>query len=213
VTAMGARLTRTVIGCPNPRRDATDWQRSVSRGKRTYSEQFENARVGHVIVQRKSMSSVAKRPNVHYHVTAQPTTPPHPMAARAQAARQTGREPHRSSVDAAVAGSGDRGQPQVQATGQPIGTLSTRGKAVEHRRFSNGYVGEGLTGKHEVDRSLMLKVLANEKKMKVSEAKDWLRIHDLRLHHSGQNEFQLVPGLLHDNVKATGAAFILRNSP
>ena len=74
-------------------------------------------------------------------------------------------------------------------------------------------VPQGLTGKHEIDRPLMLMVLADDKKMSMSDAKEWLRTHDLRLHHPGHNEFQLVPGLLHDNVKATGVAFELRSTP
>jgi transposase len=36
-------------------------------GKRVYSEQFKNAAVDHVIAQRQTMSSVAKRLNVDYH--------------------------------------------------------------------------------------------------------------------------------------------------
>lgn len=36
-------------------------------GKRVYSEQFKNAAVDHVIAQRLTISSVAKRLNVDYH--------------------------------------------------------------------------------------------------------------------------------------------------
>jgi hypothetical protein len=79
---------------------------------------------------------------------------------------------------------------------------------------------ETLIGEWNVDAPKMIKTLAEQKGWTQQQAKEWLTKERLSLHHSGGNDFQLIPWELHGNPSAVppiqgirhmGGAFDLRN--
>ena len=91
--------------------------------------------------------------------------------------------------------------------------------------FSNWSKGnfaskEALIGEWNADAPKMIKALAEQKGWTQQQVKDWLTKERLSLHHSGGNNFQLIPWELHGNPSAVppingirhmGSAFDLRN--
>jgi hypothetical protein len=79
---------------------------------------------------------------------------------------------------------------------------------------------EPLTGDPVADRTTMIRTIAEEKGWTQQQVKDWLQTEQLSLHHSGGNDFQLIPWDLHGNRSAIppvpglthqGGAYGLRN--
>lgn len=79
---------------------------------------------------------------------------------------------------------------------------------------------EPLTGVWQADREKMYRALAQEKGWSIQKVKDWLTAEKYSPHHSGGDNFQLIPWALHGNpnavppiqgVRHTGGAFDLRN--
>ncbi len=79
-------------------------------------------------------------------------------------------------------------------------------------KWSQGtYVAESpLTGFHAQDQAIMKRTLAKQQGGSINDVETRLKNLNLVLHHSGENEFQLVPQVLHSQIRATGSAFELR---
>ena len=74
---------------------------------------------------------------------------------------------------------------------------------------------DGLTGTPGTgpgsDYALSVDALARREGMTVAEVQRWLREHQLRLHHYGGREMQLVPERLHGALAHQGSATEMRN--
>ena len=69
---------------------------------------------------------------------------------------------------------------------------------------------KSLDGDPAEDRVRTMKQLAQQEGMTFREVEEWIRENDIRIHHFGGRDMQLVPGRLHDALAHNGGASELR---
>ena len=74
-----------------------------------------------------------------------------------------------------------------------------------------GFKVTGMTGDAKADKARMTNALAQKMGWTVQDTKAYLRRNNLILHHSSRNTAQLIPESLHDGIRHTGPASVMRN--